>query len=164
MSDTVAPEAGSEAVENGSNADEPKFTQADIDKAVRERLAREKAKYADYDELKTKAEGAKTLEQQFAELKSELASTKTDEVRARIAAEYGISTKKGADDAPSDADLFLTGIDEDTMRTQAARLGSREADRKKHGNVAPREGAATNSGSTDAETASFLSRLTGAAN
>jgi hypothetical protein len=36
-------------------AAEPKFTQADIDRAVKERLERERKKYADYDDLKTKA-------------------------------------------------------------------------------------------------------------
>ena len=35
---------------------ERRFTQAELDQKVKERLAREKAKYSDYDELKTQAE------------------------------------------------------------------------------------------------------------
>ena len=39
---------------------EKKFTQADMDRIVQERLAREKAKYADYDEIKAENEQLKT--------------------------------------------------------------------------------------------------------
>lgn len=42
------------AEETGTTG-EKTFTQADLDRVVRERLAREREKYADYDDLKTKA-------------------------------------------------------------------------------------------------------------
>jgi len=49
----VIPETSSETV----------FTQADIDRAVKDRLARERKKYADYNELKSKADKLSELEQ-----------------------------------------------------------------------------------------------------
>jgi hypothetical protein len=42
-----------------SSDDEKKFTQADVDRIVQERIAREKAKYADYDEIKAENEDLK---------------------------------------------------------------------------------------------------------
>ena len=39
-----------------------------------------------------------------------------------------------------DADLFLTGTDEDSLTAQAKRLAAREDERKKKNNVSPREG------------------------
>ena len=98
------------------------------------------AKFADYDDLKTKAEGAKTLEERLAEIEQRAKSAEAAALRARVAADHGISTKRGPNGEPSDADLFLTGADEETLTAQAQRLAQREADRKKQGNVAPREG------------------------
>jgi len=46
----------SEEIESGTPAEAPKtFTQADIDRVVSERLARQKSQFADYDDLKGKA-------------------------------------------------------------------------------------------------------------
>jgi len=157
MTDSTTTDAsGAENAEKtgGEQQEQKQFTQADVDKAVRERLAREKAKYADYEELKAKAEGAKTLEQRFAELEQKNAAAEARALRSDIAARHGISAE--------DRDLFLTGTDEETLTAQATRLAAREADRKKQGNVAPKEGSTSNSGSADAETKEFLSRLTGA--
>jgi len=60
---------------------------------------------------------------------------KAGEILIRVAVEHGISIE--------DADLFLTGKDDATLRAQAQRLADREADRKKNGNVVPREGTST---------------------
>lgn len=119
-------------VVEGGQKQEQSFTQADVDRIVRERVAREKAKFADYDELKHKAEGAKTVEQQLAELKEQNQKVQRDALASRIAAQHGI--------APEDADLFLTGSDEETLTAQAQRLAAREADRRKQGNYVPNEG------------------------
>lgn len=157
MSDTTATESTAEnATESGEGkqTDEQKFTQADIDKAVRERIARERAKFADYDDLKAKAEGAKTVEQKLAELEKKTADAEARALRSDIAARFQISAE--------DRDLFLTGTDEETLTAQATRLSEREADRKKQGNVAPKEGTTTTSGNSDADTKQFLSQLTGA--
>jgi multidrug efflux pump subunit AcrA (membrane-fusion protein) len=140
---------------------EQTFTQADVDRIVKDRITRVEAKYADYDDLKTKAEGAKTVEQKVADLETKLSASEARALRAQIAAEFGISTKKGPKGEPSDADLFLTGTDEATLTAQAERLGVREADRKKHGNVAPKEGETKTSGDTDATLREFAKDLFG---
>ena len=124
------------------------FTQADVDRIVRERLAQQaKNKFGDYDELKTKAGDAQTLEQRVADMEARTAAAESAALRASVAAEFGISTKKGPKGEPSDADLFLTGTDESTLTAQAQRLAAREEDRKKQGNFAPKEGTTPSGGS-----------------
>lgn len=108
------------------------FTQADVDRIVKERVQRERAKFADYDDLKAKAEGAKTAEERMAELEKEIAATKHEALKRRVQAAHGISDE--------DADLFLTGTDEESLTAQAKRLSDRESERKKSNNVSPREG------------------------
>lgn len=59
-----------EQVEGDAPKPDPAFTQADIDRIVKERIERVKTKYADYDDLKSKSakldelERAKTDEQE----------------------------------------------------------------------------------------------------
>ena len=164
MSDTTTTTDASATVGGEQNQEQKPqtFTQADVDKIVRDRLAQQaKNKFGDYDDLKSQVEGAKTLEQQFSDMKNELAATKTQALRARIAADHGISTKKGPNGEPSDADLFLTGSDEATLEAQAKRLAERDADRKKQGNRAPKEGTTTNQGSADSDAREFVSSLFG---
>lgn len=69
------------------------FTQADVDKLIRDRLARERAKYADYDELKTaasEADKSKTqldkLSQQIGELTSRAEKAEAATTRAKVVA------------------------------------------------------------------------------
>jgi len=140
----VASESADQVKEN------PLVPQADVDRIVKERVARERAKYSDYDELKAKAAGSQTLEERLASLEGELTTAKATALRSDIAAKHGLSAE--------DRDLFLTGTDESTLNAQAQRLAEREADRKKQGNVAPREGASYNSG-TDSEERAFASEL-----
>lgn len=120
------------------------FTQADVDRIIGDRLAQQaKNKFGDYDELKSKAEGAKTLEERFGALETELNTTKSEALRTRIAARFSVSTEKGPKGEPSDADLFLTGTDEATLIKQAERLAGRSVEQKKHGNFAPKEGTSS---------------------
>lgn len=121
----------------------PILTQDDLNKVIAERVNRERAKYADYGDLKVKAgrldqleaasktEGEKVAER-IAALEAENTRIRSESLRARIQARHGISDE--------DAALFLTGADEQTLTAQAKRLADRESDRKKRGNVAPREG------------------------
>lgn len=140
--ETVLPE-GTEAAPGKADPsnDVQLIPQADVDRIVRERVARERAKYSDYDELKAKAEGSKTLEERLASLEGELSTAKTNALRSDIAAKHGLSAE--------DRDLFLTGSDEATLTAQAERLAGREAARKKQGNFAPKEGTAPSAGSDD---------------
>lgn len=58
---------------------------------------------------------------------SDAATARTEALRYRLAAAYGIDTKPGEDEAPSDADTFLTGADEASMTLQAQRYAARLA-------------------------------------
>lgn len=124
---------------------DPTFTQADVDRIVAERLKRErettKAKYADYDDLKAKAGEKATADERLAELEKEIESTKREALRRRVQAAHQI--------ADEDADLFLTGSDEETLTAQAKRLADRETERKSKGNHVPREGETPSSGKSD---------------
>lgn len=127
--------------DGGGKGDEGKktddaFTQADVDRIVAERLKREReatrTKYADYDDLKKKAEGSATAEEQIAQLKKEVEATRLEALKRRVQAAHSIPDE--------DADLFLTGTDEETLTAQAKRLADRETERKKQGNRVPSEG------------------------
>lgn len=122
----------------------PITSQDDLNRVIADRLGRERAKFSDYADLKAKAEKYDELE---AANKSEIerandaktaaeeraAKAEADALRLRIATQHGIT------DA-DDIDLFLTGTDEETLKKQAERLGQRSEDRKKTGNVVPKEG------------------------
>src|SRR5690606_41900468 len=97
-------------------------SQAEFDAMVKDRIARVQAKYADYDDLRAKAEqfdsvqeASKTEAQKtadrIAKLEQELESTRTTALRSRIQAKHGISDE--------DAALFLTATDEATLTKQA---------------------------------------------
>ena len=134
----------------GETPQEQAFTQADVDRIVRERVARERAKFADYDALKAQAAGAKTVEQQLAEMQQLASKAQREALASRIAAKYGIS--------PDDADLFLTASDEETLTAQAERLAGRDAERRKQGNYVPNEGK-TSTPSGDPEIRQFARQL-----
>lgn len=97
------------------------FTQAELEAKITERLNRERdtlrSKYGDLEALKAKAEGNKTVEEQLATVQAELAQTRLDALRARLQASHGISDE--------DAEVFLVGTDEDTLKKQAERLKAR---------------------------------------
>ena len=146
---TTTTEPGGE----GEGREQQTITQADVDRIVKERVARERAKYADYDELKAKADGAKTVEQKLADLEGKYSAAEARAIRSDIAAKHGLSAE--------DRDLFLTGTDEATLTAQAERLAAREADRKKNGNVAPKEGTTTTTGGPTKDVREFTRNLFG---
>lgn len=104
-----------------------------------ERLAR--AKPADYDDLKAKAARLDELEEAN---KSEIQKAQDDAAAAKAAAEkaqaealrWKVAAKHGISD--EDADLFLTGTDEQTLTKQAERLVEKVGSKPK--NVVPKEG------------------------
>lgn len=121
----------------GGKQEPQSFTQADVDRIVADRLSRERAKYADYDDLKAKAEGAKTADDRIADLEKRLADADARESRQKLVA------KVAGDHKITDADdirLFLTGSDEDTLAAQAKALAAK-ATAKPNGNYVPTEGA-----------------------
>lgn len=132
------------------------FTQAELDQIITDRLAQQaKNKFGDYEALKAKADGAKTVEQQLADLSAKYAEAEARALRSDIASSYGISKE--------DRDLFLTGSDEATLTAQAKRLADREADQKKNGNRAPREGDTTTDADKNKDLREFTRELFGAA-
>lgn len=148
--DNGAAESGQ--AQQGDQQQEQTFTQADLDKIVKERVARERAKYADYDDLKTRAGEKATADERIADLEKRYADAEAGRLRSDIAARHGISAE--------DRDLFLTGTDEDTLTAQAKRLAERESERKKQGNHVPDEGKSTRTSGSDPNRA-FLAAITG---
>lgn len=148
-------EQAAEAVEQQQEQKpaEQMVPQADVDRIVRERVARERAKFADYDDLKSKAGEAKSLEERLGELEQRAKDAEASALRSNIAAQHGISAE--------DRDLFLTGTDEATLTAQAKRLGERVADQKKQGGVAPNEGKTTTNPGADGGLREFASNLFG---
>lgn len=112
---------------------ESTFTQADVDRIVRERVKREREKFADYDDLKAKAGEKATAEERLADIEKRYAEAEARALRADIASKHGITAE--------DRDLFLTGDDEETLTAQAKRLAERESERKKRNNHVPNEGS-----------------------
>lgn len=137
MSDTTNTTDAATTTDGGDGKPEGKtFTQAELDQIITDRLAQQaKNKFGDYADLKAKAEGAKTVEQKLVELESKHAEAEARALRSDIANRHGISAE--------DRDLFLTGSDAASLEAQAKRLAERNADQKKAGNRAPKEGRPT---------------------
>jgi len=148
-----------------ANEFKPITTPAELDAFLKDRVARAERKatekFADYKDLKAKAAKLDQIEQaNLSELEkangrittaeSERDTAKAEALRLRIAVEHGISLE--------DADLFLTGTDEETLTAQAKRLSDRaaelanaESDRKKKNPIVSKEGTSTKTGTTTEE-------------
>jgi hypothetical protein len=128
------------------------------------KLRAEAAKYRT--EAKANADAAKKLTELEEAQKSEtqkladrVAKAEQDaEAARREALRYRVAAKFQVSD--EDAELFLTGTDEDTLTKQAQRLTERAEQQKKNGNHVPREGAAPAKPVVD-ERAAFAAFLTG---
>lgn len=79
----------------------------------------------------TKTEAEKAADQ-MAKLQRDLEDTKREALKRRVQAAHKISDE--------DADLFLTGTDEESLTAQAKRLAEREDARTTKGNRVPGEG------------------------
>lgn len=106
-------------------------TQEELDRIIQERLNREKGKFADYDEIKTRNaaletevdalkstieetnSAAKTHEQTIADLNKQIAEKETVNLRTRIALQNGL---------PIDLADRLIGSDEESIKADAERL------------------------------------------
>lgn len=147
-------DAAKPAGERRSEAGAATFTaeqQAEVNRIVQERVQRVEAKYADYNDLKSAADGAKTVEQKLADLETKHAEAEARALRSDIATKHGISAE--------DRDLFLTGSDEAALEAQAKRLAERVADQKKNGNRAPKEGGTTTGEDKNKDMRSFVGNL-----
>jgi hypothetical protein len=160
-SESTAP---TEQQEPQAGAEQPQDQPKTFDAEYVAKLRKEAAQYRT--EAKANADAAKRLQEIEDANKSELQKAtdrltaiererdqaRIDGLRFKVAVKHGISEE--------DAELFLTGTDEDSLTRQAARLAEREAarvaardaeddERKKRGNHVPREGAATNVSESD---------------
>ena len=94
----------------------PITTQEEFDAAIKARLSREKEKYVDYDQLKSRVE---ELEKENGDLKSTIEATnqiagyETASLRTRVALQHGL---------PYDLADRLQGTDEESFKADAERL------------------------------------------
>ena len=121
---TTDPAEGQDPGQGGNTSGEtpaaeeftPITSQKELNAALKDRLDRERAKFKDYNDIKAKAAKLDEIEQaNLSELEkangrittaeSERDSAKAEALRLRTAVTHGISLE--------DADLFLTGTDED---------------------------------------------------
>lgn len=109
----------------------PITTQEEFDAAIKERLSREKAKYSDYDQLKSRVTELETeniglkstieannqskadADKQLEEMQNQISNYETDSLRTRVALQYGL---------PYDLADRLQGTDEDSFKADAERL------------------------------------------
>lgn len=108
-------------------------TQEELDAIVKARIARERKKYQDYDQLKTRVEELETEKsslqtalndaksntdsytEEISTLKNQIADYETANLRTKVALQYGL---------PIDLADRLQGDDEDGLKVDAERLAS----------------------------------------
>jgi|GEM_PF-2341767 len=121
-------------------------TQADLDKIIGERVKRERDKYADYKDLKSKAdEFDKLAEANKSEIeKANDRVTKAEAEVAKIPTAVSEQLKAHLvqlhEISDEDAELFLTATDPELLLKQVSRLLGRENEQKKTNNFSAREG------------------------
>lgn len=143
MSEQTAPTEGTEDT-NGQNQDGKEFqaitSQEDFDKAIQARIARERSKFSDYDELKAKAEKfaewedaqkteAQKAQEALEQAQKELAETRLKAARAEVAAEKGVPVE------------LLSGSTREELEASAEALIAFRGERAK-GPVIPGQGSA----------------------
>ena len=110
--------------EDGTYTEVVAYEQPEVDSIFKDRLARETAKYSNYDDLQTKLTDLnktvetlqgekKTVEEQLQSKDEEIKKKDLDVVRVKIKHENGI---------PDDLDKFLIGDTEEDIRTNAELL------------------------------------------
>lgn len=121
-------------VKAAENQEEKKFTQAELDAIVNDRLRRERKKYADYADLKAAAEfnkaeqdATKTALQQtldeLAELRAEKEAREAADAHAALVKEVADANGINAEFLP-----LLTANDKEGLETQAALIAKRFAE------------------------------------
>ena len=115
------------------------FTQADVDAEVKKIAAKIKAEerrkiaeqFADYDDLKQKAAGAKSLEDRVAEIEKQAKDSEDRALRAEVANAKGLSATQAK---------RLIGGTREELEADADDLLKDMGERKKQGNRVPSEG------------------------
>lgn len=136
--------------------DDKTFTQEEFDAALQDAVTAEVEKtaakiraderkkvgekFADYDDLKAKAEGAKTLEDRVAGIEQQAKDAETRALRAEVANAKGLT--------PTQAKR-LVGSTKEELEADADELVKDIGVQAKQGNHVPREGKTPKSGKTD---------------
>lgn len=130
------------------------FTQADVDAAVDKAAAKIRAderrkvteRFADYDDLKAKADGAKTLEDRLADLEGKNVAAEQRALRAEVANAKNLTPGQAKrlqgstlEELEADADDLL------------AEFAATQSERKKNGNRVSGEGTSIKQPPTDDE-------------
>lgn len=103
-----------------STPSEKTYTQADLDKIVKDRLARQRNQYSDYNDLKSQAEELSQLREQFSTLQSERDEARSDfEAAVRDVTVLKIAVDKGL---PLDMVGRLKGDTEEELAADADQL------------------------------------------
>jgi hypothetical protein len=105
---------------DGGNAGGKTFTQAEVNQIVKDRVARERAKYADYDDLKTAAADADKSKTQLDKVSEQLAAltSRAEQAEAREARAKVIAAKK----LPASLAKRLQGTTEEELTADADEL------------------------------------------
>lgn len=129
-----------------------RFTQAEVDQIVQERLRRSRP--SDYEEVARTAEAVDEMERLIGEKEQALAQARFEARRDALALQHSV---------PVDLrDEFMTSTEEATLAMQAERLARLAAQRAATGNVARREGAVRVTGAhSDREVRDFVNDLFG---
>lgn len=131
-------EPTAEATETTTTETAPQtFTQADVDRIVKERVQRERAKFADYDDLKAKAGNATTLEERVAEIERQAKESETRALRAEVANAKGLT--------PTQAKRLI-GASREELEADADELLKDIGAQKQQGNRVPNEGKTPKNG------------------
>jgi hypothetical protein len=127
----------------------PITSQGDLDRIIGERVGRERAKYADYADVKAKAatvdQVTAAAEQKTKEVEAALAGVPakvTETLRSHLVTVHKIDA--------ADAELFLTATEPETLLKQVERLTARGASPNLR---VPREGTPTGDPKADEERA-----------
>lgn len=126
----------------------PITTQEELDKIVSSRLNREREKFADYEEVKAKAEqlaevteAAETAKAEAEALRGELETARGESLKQRVATEFGVPVN------------LISGADEDSLKASAQALKEyAEANKAPVGAVVKSVGSDTGDASGDIHT------------
>ena len=131
-------------------------TQEGLNQALHERLTRERAKYADYKDVKAKAtrfdelEAANLSENEKTANRLSAADAEVAKVPAKVAEALRAHLVTLHEIPAERAELFLTANDPELLLRQVQELVKDAAEgSKKRGNHVPREGSATHSAESD---------------
>ena len=110
---------------NGENYEEVQgFTQTEVDEIVGKRLERERAKYADYTDLKSKVESLSSEKSEFESKLAEINAQKDDLAKqleqAKLSAEKTNLLREF--NISSELEEFVTGANAEEMRARAEKL------------------------------------------